>query len=71
MYDMYLFYPHYLRNVGRRVKGPGRCQVGQQCFTNGQGRVRQDAFVEADVDVERVQMMPKSRDLAMISGETW
>ena len=30
MYDMYMFYPHYLRNVGRRVKGPGRCQVGQQ-----------------------------------------
>eukprot|EP00435_Cladocopium_sp_Y103_P036126 s642_g9.t1 len=34
---------------------------GNSGFTNSQGRNRDDAFVEADVDVERVQMMPTSR----------
>mmetsp|Transcript_6669 Transcript_6669/g.10978 ORF Transcript_6669/g.10978 Transcript_6669/m.10978 type:complete len:668 (-) Transcript_6669:121-2124(-) len=34
---------------------------GNSGFTSGQGRSRSDAFVEADVDVERLQMMPKSR----------
>ena len=65
MYDIYMFYHHVSpkRNVDGFLGVAARS--GNSGFTNGQGRVRQDAFVEADVDVERVQMMPKSRDLAI------
>jgi len=48
-------------SVDLQYTDAGEWASGNSGFTNGQGRVRQDAFVEADVDVERVQMMPKSR----------